>query len=238
MIALIIILVLLIIVIALIIGLIHYIKNRVSDFSRQYFGTPNINEAIENSEIENENTQKSLSNMENIYLDKIKKDFPDLNINEIKAMAETTIIKCFDAVRDKKTDEFKNIEKVNSWLKSKISDLKEKNIQFNSIKVHRTVINKYSNYAGISTIYLQSSFEYNIKEDNKRSKKVQSRVNTEFIYVIDESKVIKEKKVLGLNCPNCGAPIRRVGEKSCSYCGSSVKDIVKRTWVINNIIEK
>ena len=33
-------------------------------------------------------------------------------------MAETTIIKCFDAVRDKKTDEFKNIEKVNSWLKS------------------------------------------------------------------------------------------------------------------------
>ena len=40
-----------------------------------------------------------------------------------------------------------------------------------------------------------------------------------------------------INCPNCGAPLRGVGQRVCVYCGSGTEDIVKRTWVINNIAE-
>ena len=38
-----------------------------------------------------------------------------------------------------------------------------------------------------------------------------------------------------LNCPNCGAPITTLGEKYCRYCNTGIKDLVKRSWVINNI---
>ena len=40
-----------------------------------------------------------------------------------------------------------------------------------------------------------------------------------------------------INCPNCGAPIKNLGDKICSYCGSGVIDILKRTWVLNKIRE-
>ena len=36
-------------------------------------------------------------------------------------------------------------------------------------------------------------------------------------------------------CSNCGAPITSIGEKYCNYCGSGIKEIVKRVWILNNI---
>ena len=71
--------------------------------------------------------------------------------------------------------------------------------------------------------------------NNNIGKKVQDRFKLEFIYIIDESKVEESKRVLGLNCPNCGAPIISLGEKVCNYCGTGIKDLVKKTWNLNNI---
>jgi ribosomal protein L37E len=42
---------------------------------------------------------------------------------------------------------------------------------------------------------------------------------------------------IALNCPNCGAPIQNLGQKKCSYCGTGVIDLVKRTWILNDIQE-
>jgi len=70
-------------------------KRKVNNFIMKYFGTTNINNIIEQEKIMDEELPKSLSNMDSIYLDKIKKDFPELNINELKSEAEKVILECF-----------------------------------------------------------------------------------------------------------------------------------------------
>ena len=38
-------------------------------------------------------------------------------------------------------------------------------------------------------------------------------------------------------CPNCGAPVTRLGSKFCEYCGSGLREISVRVWSINKIAE-
>ena len=211
------------------------IKNKISDFLMKYFGTSDLSKAIEISEIENSEIPKSISSMEPLLIDRIKNDFPDLNINELKSMAENAILDCFKAVECKKIDKKFDTDKVNSWVTSYINDVKDKNVHFDSIKFHRSAISRYEKKDGIVSMYINSSLEYYYGENGKRTKKIQDRFRLEFIYIIDSSKVILGKKGLGLNCPNCGAIIKSLGHKTCDYCGSYVKDIVKRTWYLNNI---
>lgn len=233
---LIIILVLIIIILLILLVVYLHIKKKVSCFTLKYFGTFDLKDAIEKSELLDSETPKSLSSMESISLNQIKKDFPDLNMNELKSMAEKSILECLDAIENKSTNNI-NIksDKVISWIKSRINDLKNTEIKYDNVKFHRTVINKYEKVGEIATIYFQSALEYFYKENNNIGKKVQDRFKLEFIYIIDESKVEESKRVLGLNCPNCGAPIISLGEKVCDYCGTGIKDLVKKTWTLNNI---
>ena len=174
--------------------------------------------------------------MESIYSSKIKKDFPNLNINELKAKAESVIEKAFDGIEQRDKDTFKELGRINTFIVSRIDEANNTNTHYSACKVHRTVINRYENHSGVATIYFQSSFEY-IRKVGEDQRKIQSRMNTEFIYIVDESKVSKKEKTIGLNCPNCGAPLKGVGQRVCKYCGSGTEDIVKRTWTINNIAE-
>ena len=90
------------------------------------------------------------------------------------------------------------------------------------------------NENGVITISFGSSFQYFLNVDGK-SVKTQDRARVEFIYIIDTDKVLNDKKVLGLNCPNCGSPIKSLGNKSCSYCGSGIKEIFGKIFTCNNI---
>ena len=213
-----------------------FMKNKISDFTNKYFGTTDLKEAIEKSEVLASETPKSISSMENLYLPKIKNDFPDLNIKELKSMAESAILDCLNSIENNKIKNKNYNFKINSWIKSKIEDLKNNSVHFDSIKFHKTSISRYENNAGIATIEFQASLEYFYKKGNEIGKKIQDRFKIEYIYIIDENKVDVDKKVLGLNCPNCGAPINHVGVKTCVYCGTGVKEIVKRVWSLNNII--
>ena len=236
MITLIIILILIIVILFLLLGAYFYIKKRVSGFTTKYFGTSDLKEVIEKSELLDSETPKSLSSMESISLNRIKDDFPDMNINELKSMVEKSILDCLNAIEDKDINNISiKSDKVISWINSRINDLKDTKVRYDKVKFHRTVVNRYEKRGGIATIYFQSALEYFYKENNNIGKKFQDRFKLEFIYIIDESKVEESKKVLGLNCPNCGATITSLGEKVCKYCGTGIKDIVKKTWTLNNI---
>lgn len=204
-----------------------YIKKRVEG----YFGS-SIKDIIEKAKIEDEELPKSLSSMDSIYLEQVKRDFPDININEIKRLAEAEVLNIFKSIEKKDNSFVKG--KMRSIVDSKIEDNRENNISYDNIKFHNTVLSKYENKDGIATITIGSSFEYILKT-NKKTKKVQDRAKVEFIYIIDTNKVEANKKVLGVNCPNCGAPVTSLGNKSCKYCGTSVVDIVKRVWTINDV---
>jgi len=230
------ILIVILVLLVLIAIFILFIKTSLSRFLREYFGTSSLKEAIEKSEIESQETPKSVASMESVSLASIRKDFPDLNINEIKTMAENSILDYFKAIQKK---DLKVVENYNNTIKSMvevvINNMKDKEAVYSNIKFHKTVINRYEKSDDIATIRLESSLEYYYKENNKINKKVQDRFKVEMIYVIDASKVDKDKKLLGLNCPNCGAPITSLGIKKCKYCDTVIKDIINRTWVVNNI---
>lgn len=61
-----------------------FIKKKLRDVSNRYLGGSSLKEIIEEARLEDEEVPKSLASMESVYLDIIKKDFPDVNINELK----------------------------------------------------------------------------------------------------------------------------------------------------------
>ena len=41
-----------------------------------------------------------------------------------------------------------------------------------------------------------------------------------------------------MNCPNCGAPVKTLGEKFCQFCGTAIKEINIRSWKFNSVNEQ
>ena len=229
-------LIIVIILLLIVLGLFFYVKIKTQKLLTSFFGTSSFKEALETSEIEANDTPKSLSSMDTLYLSRLKKDFPDLNVNELKSASEHIIIDTLKAIENKDDKVFIASDKINSYIKSKIADLKDDFVEFSKIKIHKTVINKYEKNDSVATLYLASSLEYVYKKNDEVGKKIQTRFKLEYIYIIDSSKV-GNVKALGLNCPNCGAPIKSLGHKKCEYCNTGVLDIVKKNWIINNIKE-
>ena len=208
-----------------------FLKKKWNGFTMKYFGTTDIKSVIEQAEIEDQEVPKSLSSMDSIYLDQINRDFPDVNINELKRMAEAKILECYLCIEKKDSSSITN-SKIKAFVDSMIDD----GVSYDSIKIHKTVVSSYEKKDGLATIYFGSSFEYYMKKNDGIRKKVQDRVKTEFIYVYDIDKVDFENKLLGLNCPNCGSPIKSLGTKSCSYCGTGIVDVVNKVWNCNDIV--
>ena len=212
------------------------IQFKARKFLKDFFNASSIKEAFENNEKDDSNTPKSVSSMDSLYLTKINKDFPNLNVNELKSDSERIIIDTLNAIEKKDKDCMISSKKVNSYIKSKIDDLKDDNVIYDHIKIHKTVVSNYEKNDSVATITFSSSLEYFYKKNNEVGKKIQTRFKAEYIYIIDSSK-IGNVKALGLNCPNCGAPIKTLGHKYCEYCNTGVIDIVKKNWIINNIKE-
>ena len=212
-----------------------YFRYKFRKIAKHYLGTTDIKKVLEKAELENENTPKSLGSMDSIYLENLKHDFKDININELKRLAESVILEIFNCLQTKDLSKLstKN-EKIIAYVKNKLNDFQDTDIS--NMKIHQTVLNKYEKEKGIATIYLATSFEY-FKKENGIKKKVQKRIKTEYIYVIDSNQVKGSLKVLGLNCPNCGAPIKSLAKKVCSYCQTGIVDLVKKSFVLNDIYE-
>lgn len=200
---------------------------------RNIFGNISIKDIMNTANELEEDTPKSVGSMDSIYLSNLQKDFPTLNINEMKKIAEKDLYTYFQAIEEKN----KNLiisDTVRKKVETKIKELKEDFLSYSKFKIHRIVLNKYENKNSIATITIAISLEYQLKKKESISK-VQDRYRLEYIYIVDSSKVSNKKKVLGINCPNCGSPITALGAKKCSYCNSSIVDIVKRVWTLNSI---
>lgn len=187
---------------------------------------------LKNAEMEDETLPKSLSSMDSIYLEQIKRDFPEINIKELKRSCEKEILNLLYSIEQKDISNLKG--KIKSLAESLIEDNKKNKVEYNDIKIHNTVVSKYECKKGIATITFGCSFEYK-KVINETTKKIQDRAKVEYIYIIDENQVSSNEKVLGINCPNCGAPLKSLGDKKCRYCTSPIAEIVKRVWNCNDI---
>ena len=61
------------------------VKREVKKMSKMAFGTENIIEGFQKAELDAQQTPKSLSGMDSIILPRIKKDFPDFNVDVAKS---------------------------------------------------------------------------------------------------------------------------------------------------------
>lgn len=120
-----------------------------------------------------------------------------------------------------------------------ISDLKSQETEelFQDIKIHRTEILGYTKEKGTCTITIQTSVQYlHYKRRNgqilsgSEEYLEQSRYNMELQYVQDENKAAGEGAAVGITCPQCGAPVTRLGEAFCEYCGTAVTRVNIRSW--------
>ena len=98
-----------------------FIVHKLKRLSRTYFGTTNLKETLDLSKLEEETIPKSLGSLDSLYLSQFKKDFPDMNINELKRLNESYIIELFQKIEEKEIETFsiKN-EKVVSFIKEKV----------------------------------------------------------------------------------------------------------------------
>lgn len=230
----IIILVLILLIIISSVCVYFFFKKKLEYFSQQFLGTKDIVEGFKKQELEYSETPKSVSSLDSVMVPRIMNDFPTADTNELKSIAENALIKYFVAQENNKMVEIENAStKLTNHLQVIIDKNKKNNVVLKNMKIHRTVINSYTNKNGACIIKFQSSLEY-IKVTAKKETKVQERYNTDLIYIYDETKVNGEYGVT-LNCSNCGAPIKTLGNKYCTYCGTGVIEYTSKIWKVNNI---
>lgn len=97
-------------------GTIWYFYRKAKRTLKNLFGTDSINELIKTREQQEANTPKSVSGMTNIYAPLIQEDFPELNLIELKGIAEQHLLthltqQSFASPRIHKTEVLRYIKK-------------------------------------------------------------------------------------------------------------------------------
>ena len=74
--------------------------------------------------------------------------------------------------------------------------------------------------------------------NGSRDEKLQTIYEVDLVYLQDADVMGVYGEALGLNCPNCGAPIRNLGMKFCEYCGTGIIEVNTRVWKYNAVREQ
>lgn len=188
--------------------------------------------------------KKDVSGMTKLVEPLILKDFSDFNKNLLYQKVESNLLKIFNALEEKS---IKSIEKdtdlimIYHNIEEKVKDLNSCNlsVKYDAIKFHNHALKRYYKNESMATIEVSSTLEYyyneigneNVKLSKKnRNIKKQTRYTTKFAYIYDESNFDTNRINFSINCPNCGAPINNIKDRTCLYCSSYVEPINLKVW--------
>ncbi|MCX7774174.1 MAG: hypothetical protein N2376_13790, partial [Clostridia bacterium] len=129
-----------------------FVRDRIRRISNVLFGTNDLLKGIRERELEVSETPKSVSGAESMYGPMVIKDFSELNLQELKAMAEKAITQAFLAIEKKNTAAFSDVPRVQAWIQSEIEDHRSESIQYDELKFHTTVLNRYIKTGGMATL--------------------------------------------------------------------------------------
>ncbi len=119
--------------------------------------------------------------------------------------------------------------------KQKVSDavLKyiRKNFEGSEAKVHEVQIGDYRKRDG--TCYIKTYTSAGYKDDAGELQ--EKRYVCNLLYIQDIGKIPETQTGIGLNCPNCGAPVRMLGKKYCEYCGAGIVELNERVWSVGEV---
>ena len=72
----------------------------------------------------------------------------------------------------------------------------------------------------------------------RKQMKTQAKYNVQMNYIQDRDIVEDTREqALGLNCPNCGAPLSTLGAKICAYCDSPLVEFNIKIWSFSDVEE-
>lgn len=233
-------------VVILVVVAVLIVRNKIRNFSRQMFGTDSLVEGYKNQTHEYNETPLSLHAMTDIYLPQILRDFPEFEYEAYKNKAESLLRSYFTAVSTKKTSAL--TEECSLTLKNNVQGIidglnaKNETKFFDSVVLHDIQIARYVKDGATATIFFEISTGcYNYTEDENgnvvsgsKEEKKQAIYQIGLVYVQDIDKVGNHLEGLGINCPNCGAPIKNLGSE---YCGTSISEINIRAWRFNSVAE-
>lgn len=233
--------IIILVLLLIIIGIIYYAYRRIRwsirRFSLSIFGTNSLLKGFSNVQNEYAATPKSVSSATDLYLPSIIRDFPEFHYEEMKERAQNVLmsyLKSIDAQDKKMLTEGTN--ELKEKLEMYIDSLRQMNKQehYEQIKIHRTEIHKYKKMKGRCSVIFQSAIEF--FQDASKGIKKQAKFNIELIYIQDQDYVDNQgDQGLGLNCPNCGAPISTLGAKTCEYCDTAIVEFNIRIWNFSDV---
>ena len=217
--------------------------------SARKLGLNNINfksiiDDIKNGMNDARYNQKHISGMTKLLKPSIERDFPTFNESELYNMAETGLRTIFNSLEDREVNN--KLPLLKEQLKETIDDYKSSKVKvfYDDIVFHAFSLKKYYKTGGVATIEVQISLEYFYRKEkgnkvleNYSNYKKQTRYTVKFIYVYDITQVKDYTRVLGIHCPNCGAPVTSLGEKVCEYCHSGLDDLNLKNWMMSSYHE-
>ena len=222
------------------------IRNKLRNVSRQLFGTESIVDGINRQADIAAETPKSVSGMTRLMEPQIMKDFPDFNWSEFKHKAENMLTSALLAISSEQPEKLVDAsEDVKNQVLNIIADNQAAQVRevYNNIKIHQTEISNYRKDKGNCIIVIQSAVEYyhykvsgdHVTEGSKE-RKVQTKYNVELLYVQDGEE--KEfDNAFSTTCPQCGAPVRGLGNMICEYCGAHVVPINTKVWSLHKLYQ-
>lgn len=224
------------------------IKQKVSGYAQMFWGTEDVREGINKMQAEYSTTPKSVSSATSLYLPRIVRDFPEFHYDEMKERAENVLVGFLQAVDTRDASMLREgTEELKEKLSMQIGMLKDQDMQvhYDNVKVHKTEIYQYRKEKGRCSIVFQSAVEYLYYAEKqgelvagRKDMKTQAKYNVQMIYIQDRD-VIEDTRdaALGLNCPNCGAPLSMLGAKTCAYCDSPIVEFNIRVWNFSDVEE-
>lgn len=225
------------------------IKRKFRDVSRSMFGTDSFIDGINKQKQEMSETPRSLHAMTSVYLPHIMRDFPQFDYELYKNKAKSLLRSYFTAVQTKKVSALAEecSLTLKNYVQGIIEDLNSRNVKqiFSEVVIHDVQIARYIKTGATVTILFELSVgHFSYIEDNDgtvvfgdKTLKQQSVYEIGLVYVQDADKVGAAEGV-GINCPNCGAPIKNLGLKFCEYCGTSVVEVNIRAWKFDSVHEQ
>lgn len=222
------------------------IRNKLRNVSRQLFGTESIVDGLNKQADIAAETPKSVSGMTRLMEPQIMRDFPDFNWSEFKHKAENMLTSALLAISSEQPEKLVDAsEDVKNQVLNIIADNQAIQVRevYNNIKIHQTEISNYRKDKGKCIIVIQSAVEYyhykvsgdHVTEGSKE-RKVQTKYNVELLYVQDGEE--KEfDNAFTTTCPQCGAPVRGLGNMICEYCGAHVVPINTKVWSLHKLYQ-
>lgn len=224
----------------------RYVKGKLAAVSRSLFGTDSFLEGWNRQADVLAATPKSVSGMTRVFAPQIEEDFPDFNLAQFKNKAENMLVSALQAIDAENSSLLKEAtEELTKQVENQIEKNRAEGVKetYERIHIHQTEITNYVKRDGTCMIVFQSAVEHMhyrtrdgkvIEGDAKRL--TQTKYNVEVVYIQDE-KLVKTDNAVGTTCPNCGAPIKKLGAMYCEYCGSAVTPINLKVWTLHKFYE-